>query len=261
MTENVLSSFDKNISDMMNIMNQSINPNNLNLMQKNAEINHFKNIGKLNKIKGEGSNEELKLLEKLDPELWEDTINIIDSVNNILIKDWRSKNIDWWVNILIEEVKLLDLFRKLEKELNKNKNFKIIIGNLAINILSLSILNNKIDMFYTSLLTGETLKNKFSQKDLKYKIQKEMILMSSLEVLDIVILKFVEIWFSMNLNINDFLMITRIISIIKFMDKKYSSWVINHNDKFDYVKKEMPEKIDINTYKNILQLLESRIQI
>jgi len=267
-TGNVLTSFDNSISEMLNIMSQSTTTS--TIMKKNAEIDHLKSIGKLHKLKNENS-EEMNLINKLDPELWEDTINIIDSINNNIIPKWRNQKIDWWTNILFDEVNLLkflsikkiDDLNELDKEFLKTK-----ITELLHNILSISILNNKTDIFYTTLLTGETTKDKIKQSlsdqknILEYKLKKELILMSSLEILDILIIKFVELWFLLDFNIDDLLKNIRIISAIKYMNKKYNkSWKLSKETFFKYVEETLDTKIDINSYTKLLKNLESRIAI
>jgi len=221
---------------------------------------------------GQSSQEAQELLKVFNPALWNKVVDMQDGFNENVVTNWKNQNLDWWMAIIDEVVEILN--SKSWKWWKGTDNYqKVDLANVEVEmidifhfLLSLAIQNKHTDFIYSILVAQSYGKSDKYIKDpdkLIEKVRKEMLVMSSFNLFEMVFVTWAEIWFGLDKSINDLVKSYMLKNALNIHRQKFGykegKYVKVWGDKEDNVIAwELSDNIDLNEkfFENILQELE-----
>ncbi len=175
----------------------------------------------------------------LNYNLWKETVNLQTHFNNQVKKDWQiNPQVDYWMAILDETTEILNSRNwKWWKDSNNFgvidwDNVKVEMVDLFCFILSLSIKEKNVDLFYSSLLTHENLQAeypapKITSENFFESIWSKLMMAIFLKATPLMITNWVELWYQLGGDAKSLLMDYRIKMALNYIRQEFGYGATN----------------------------------
>jgi len=175
----------------------------------------------------------------LNYNLWKETVNLQTHFNNQVKKDWQiNPQVDYWMAILDETTEILNSRNwKWWKDSNNFgaidwDNVKVEMVDLFCFILSLSIKEKNVDLFYSSLLTHENLQAeypapKITSENFFESVWSKLMMAIFLKATPLMITNWVELWYQLGGDAKSLLMNYRIKMALNYIRQEFGYGTAN----------------------------------
>ena len=154
-----------------------------------------------------------------------------DKFNENVIPDWKHQNLDWWMAIDDEIMEVLNSVNwkwwKNSKNLSEAGK-KVDMANVEVELVDLfhfliskGIEQKKENFMLTMLLAATKYNKKYEPLEIIKKVRYEMKLFSQLGIFEMVFIKWLEIWFGMDKDLDYLMKAYRIKNALNIVRQKF----------------------------------------
>ena len=170
-------------------------------------------------------------IEGIDLDIIYDTFELQDNFNENVIPDWKHQNLDWWMAVDDEIMEVLNSVNwkwwKNSKNLSEVGK-KVDIANVEVELVDLfhfliskGIEQKKENFMLTMLLAATKYNKKYEPLEIIKKVRYEMKLFSQLGIFEMVFIKWLEIWFGMDKDLDYLMKAYRIKNALNIVRQKF----------------------------------------